>query len=108
VPGVDVANWRAHDPYVLAANLRGTGLYVSTGTTGRPGPHDRPAPGEEEAVQVQEILCGVTSGAFLDKLRALRIPVTANVYEDGWHNWEAWQPEMHGYWPAMMQAIGVP
>ncbi|MFI0350847.1 alpha/beta hydrolase [Actinomadura sp. 9N407] len=108
VPGVDVENWLAHDPYVLARNLRGTGLYISTGTTGKPGEYDRPKEGEEEAVQVQEILCGVTTGSFLARLKALRIPVTSNVYADGWHNWEAWQPEMHRYWPAMTRAIGVP
>jgi S-formylglutathione hydrolase FrmB len=101
VPWIDVANWRAHDPYVLASGLRGTGLYVSTGMTGLPGQYDRPEPGAEGSVQVQEILCGVTSTAFIARLKALGIPVTSHV-------WEAWQPEMHRFWPLMMQGIGVP
>lgn len=107
VPGIDDANWRAHDPYVLAANLRGTGLYVSSGTTGLPGPADHPEPGEEESVQFQEVLCGVTSADFLERLSGLNIPVTSHVYADGWHDWEAWQPEMHRFWPLMMARLGV-
>jgi S-formylglutathione hydrolase FrmB len=107
VPGLDEANWRAHDPYVLAGSLRGTGLYVSTGTTGLPGPADHPAPGEEKSVQIQEVLCGMTTRDFLRRLRELNIPVTAHVYADGWHNWEMWEPEMHRFWPLMMARLGV-
>jgi S-formylglutathione hydrolase FrmB len=107
VPGIDDANWKAHDPYVLAENLRGTGLYVSSGTTGLPGPADRPEPGEEKSVQFQEVLCGLTSADFLRRLSELNIPVTSHVYSDGWHDWETWQPEMHRFWPLMMARLGV-
>ncbi|MBE1532577.1 alpha/beta hydrolase [Actinomadura algeriensis] len=107
VPGIDAENWLAHDPWVLARNLRGVGLFVSSGTTGLPGPHDRPAPGEEESVQVHEVTCGRTTESFLRRLDALDIPVTSHVYEDGWHNWEAWRPEMDRYWEPMMAAIGA-
>jgi S-formylglutathione hydrolase FrmB len=107
VPGIDDANWKAHDPYVLAENLRGTELFVSSGTTGLPGAADRPEPGEEKSVQFQEVLCGVTSVDFLERLRGLNIPVTSHVYADGWHDWETWQPEMHRFWPPMMARLGA-
>ncbi|MEU6037244.1 alpha/beta hydrolase-fold protein [Actinomadura sp. NPDC047616] len=107
VPGIDDANWRAHDPYELAANLRGTGLYVSSGTTGLPGEYDDPAPWERLIVQSQEVLTGVTSRDFIDRLRALGIPVTSHIYGNGWHDWATWQSEMHRYWPLMMTALGV-
>ncbi|GLZ12992.1 hypothetical protein Acsp04_32270 [Actinomadura sp. NBRC 104425] len=107
IPGIDDANWRAHDPYELAAGLRGTGLYVSSGTTGLPGEYDDPAPGQQFLVQPQEVVTGVTSVDFVARLRALGIPVTAHIYTDGWHDWATWQPEMHRYWPLMMDALGV-
>ncbi|MFV2177659.1 alpha/beta hydrolase [Actinomadura sp. LOL_016] len=107
IPGVHTENWLAHDPWVLARNLRGVGLFVSSGTTGLPGPHDAPAPGEEESVQIHEVTCGRTTESFLRRLDALDIPVTSHVYEDGWHNWEAWRPEMDRYWEPMMAAIGA-
>jgi S-formylglutathione hydrolase FrmB len=37
IPLIDDANWRAHDPVELAGRLRGTGLFISSGTTGLPG-----------------------------------------------------------------------
>ncbi|MGI8332962.1 alpha/beta hydrolase [Actinomadura scrupuli] len=107
IPGIDTANWKAHDPYELANNLRGTGLYISSGTTGLPGPYDSPEPGHEKSVQFQEVLCGSTTISFIARLKELGIPATTHVYENGWHNWEAWQPEMHRYWPAMMTTIGA-
>jgi S-formylglutathione hydrolase FrmB len=107
IPGIDDANWRAHDPYELAANLRGTGLYVSSGTTGLPGEYDDPAPGQRFLVQPQEVVAGVTTVDLVGRLRTLGIPVTAHIYADGWHDWATWQPEMHRYWPLMMDALGV-
>ncbi|MFD0692140.1 alpha/beta hydrolase [Actinomadura fibrosa] len=107
VPGLDEDNWKAHDPYVLAGNLKGTGLYVSSGTTGLPGPADHPEPGQEHSVQVQEVFCGTTSIDFLQRLRELNVPVTAHVYGDGWHNWETWELEMRRFWPLMMARLGV-
>ncbi|WP_262402532.1 alpha/beta hydrolase [Actinomadura sp. CNU-125] len=43
VPFVHDRHWRAADPLHLAAGLRGTGLFVSCGLTGRPGPSTRAA-----------------------------------------------------------------
>lgn len=106
VRGINNDNWRANDPYVLASNLRGTGLYISSGVTGRPGPHDHPATGADD-VQLLEVLCGKTTVSFVKRINELGIPATTHVYRDGWHNWEAWQPEMHKAWPLMMRAIGA-
>ncbi|WP_254716653.1 alpha/beta hydrolase family protein [Actinomadura sp. WMMB 499] len=57
VPGLDDANWRAHDPYHLAPNLRGVGLYVSSGTTGLNGPYTPPG-AQWRLTQLSEILIG--------------------------------------------------
>ncbi|GAA3235200.1 alpha/beta hydrolase family protein [Actinocorallia longicatena] len=119
-PVADRTNWMWHDPYVLAQNLRGTGLYVSAGTTGRPGPLD--AKWEElleeqgglgEALEwrivggYSEAVVGSTVRSMVRRLDALGIPVTAHVYGDGLHNWAYWNREFHLAWPLIMKAIGA-
>ncbi|WP_433335510.1 alpha/beta hydrolase [Spirillospora sp. CA-294931] len=104
VPGLDDANWRAHDPYVLASNLRGTGLYVSSGTTGLNGPHTPPG-AQWRLTQLSEIFIGRMNQTFVTRLRDLGIPVTAHIYGDGWHAWPEWTQELHTAWPLVIQAL---
>jgi len=102
-PGVDDANWRAHDPYALAPRLRGVGLFISSGTTGLPGPFDDSG---NVVGGVIEVPTGVTTIEFRGRLRDLGIPVTAHLYGPGTHPWPYWQREMTSAWPLMMSAIG--
>ncbi|TDC98436.1 alpha/beta hydrolase family protein [Actinomadura sp. 7K507] len=104
VPGRDDANWRAHDPYVLAENLRGVGLYVSSGTTGLNGPYT-PEGAQWRLTQLSEILIGQMNHSFVNRLNELNIPVTSHIYGNGWHAWPEWIPEMKAAWPLMMRAI---
>ncbi|WP_018654582.1 alpha/beta hydrolase [Actinomadura flavalba] len=106
VPGRDDANWRAHDPHVLAERLRGTGLYVSSGTTGMNGPFTPPG-AQWRLTQLSEILIGQMNHSFVNRLRELRIPVTAHIYGDGWHAWPEWTQELHTAWPLIMTALGA-
>ncbi|KAB2346354.1 alpha/beta hydrolase [Actinomadura rudentiformis] len=111
IPVVHGANWRANNPYDLADKFRGTGLYVSSGTTGNRGPLDPTDMTLPEAIRarlvggVSEQMTGLTSSAFVNRLRSLGIPVTANLYGDGWHQWKYWDREMKASWPAIMQAV---
>ncbi|MCW2914845.1 MAG: putative esterase [Actinomycetia bacterium] len=112
VPGVDAKNWNAHDPYLLAANLRGTGLYLSSGTTGDPGPLDPPYVGFEWVKArvvggISEAVAGATNVSLIARLKQLKIPVTTHIYKDGWHQWGYWQIEMHTSWPLIMKAVGA-
>jgi S-formylglutathione hydrolase FrmB len=117
----DRANWEAHDPYVLAEQLRGTGLYISAGTTGLFGPLE---PTWEEALKlsdgnpikalglyasgsVGEKIVGLTNKPFVERLQALGIPATVNLYGDGLHQWKYWIREFHSAWPLIMQAINA-
>lgn len=114
-------NWLMHDPYYLAENLRGVGLYISSGTTGKPGPLDDKFGKVLEdrgfdlaaALQYQvvggvgEQLVGVTVKSMVDRLKAMRIPVTAHVYGDGMHNWAYWNREFHLAWPLLMKSLGA-
>lgn len=110
IPGWDEANWKAHDPYEVAAKLRGVGLYVSSGTTGQAGPLDDPF--EPPFVHnilgsMGEMMVGGTSVDFVKRLQQLGIPATTNLYKDGLHNWKYWRVELDKAWPLMMNALGA-
>ncbi|WP_019632754.1 alpha/beta hydrolase [Actinomadura atramentaria] len=110
IPIWDDANWKAHDPYELAGKLRGTGLYISAGTTGMPGPYDDPANSPIDANfygATGELIVGHTSQDFVNRLKQLGIPATVHLYGDGWHNWNYWRPELATAWPLMMKALGA-
>ncbi|MGI8334953.1 alpha/beta hydrolase [Actinomadura scrupuli] len=112
IPGWDDRNWKAHDPYELAPKLRGTGLYISAGTTGLPGPYD-PNPDGGDPVQealaggTGELLAGQTTADFVARIKQLGIPATVHLYEKGWHNWRYWRPELDQAWPLMMASLGA-
>ncbi|TDC73887.1 alpha/beta hydrolase family protein [Actinomadura sp. 7K507] len=106
IPWVDDANWKAHDPYTLAPKLRGTGIFFSSGTTGRPGPGD-PNVAPWDIGLLSEIAIGANNKEFKKRLDELGIPHTAHIYKDGRHNWAAWIREAKSVWPALMNSIGA-
>ena len=106
IPWADDANWRAHDPYSLAAELRGTGVFISSGTTGRPGPGD-PDVAPWDIGLLSEIAIGANNKEFKKRLDELNVPHTAHIYGDGRHNWPAWIRETRSIWPVLMKSIGA-
>ncbi|GAA2398458.1 alpha/beta hydrolase family protein [Actinomadura vinacea] len=106
IPYADDANWKAHDPYALAEKLRGTKLYFSAGTTGRPGPGD-PNVAPWDIGLLSEIAIGANNKEFRTRLDQLRVPYTAHIYGDGRHNWPAWIREATTVWPSLMASISA-
>ncbi|WP_433331883.1 alpha/beta hydrolase [Spirillospora sp. CA-294931] len=106
VPYWDDANWAAHDPKALAEKLRGTGLFFSSGTTGRPGPGD-PNVAPWDIGLLSEVAVGDDNKDFQRRLDQLNVPYTAHIYGDGRHNWPAWIRESTFIWPTLMQSIGA-
>ena len=45
---------------------------------------------------------------FVDKLKQNNIPVTAHIYQGGYHYWDYWQREFHSSWPVLAGALGGP
>jgi S-formylglutathione hydrolase FrmB len=86
-PKADRSNWAAHDPTELASKLRGTRLYVSSGS----GPGD-----------ATEAIVGRESRAFTARLRELGIPAKLHLYEGGRHDWPYWQRELHRALPTLL------
>jgi S-formylglutathione hydrolase FrmB len=100
----DIENWKQHNPYDLAGALRGTKIFFSSGTSGRPGPGD-PDVAPWDIGLLSEKLTGYADGYFRDRLNQLKIPYTAHLYGDGRHNWPAWRREFGFVWPRIMKTL---
>lgn len=94
--------WKAHDPYNQAHRLRGTRLYVSCAKRGVKGPLDPP---NGQFADPAEAFCLYATKPFLNRLKALRIPVTTHLYEKGTHSWWYWEAELHRSWPMLIRAL---
>jgi S-formylglutathione hydrolase FrmB len=94
------ANWRAHNPWDLAANLRGMTLVIDTGN-GQPGPLDPPGKSYdpiEDGVHTMSV-------SFHERLASLGIPHTWNDYGPGTHSWPYWQRDLADGLPSMMKGF---
>ncbi|WP_024800790.1 alpha/beta hydrolase family protein [Nocardia sp. BMG51109] len=102
--------WAEHDPALLADRLRGTMIYLSTGT-GIPGPHET----EIKPQLPENIFFGAPIEAGVDgcvtsfeqRLRGLNIPVHVDRSPVGTHSWSYWQDTLHASWPFVGSAIGA-
>ncbi|GGK50762.1 alpha/beta hydrolase [Nocardia camponoti] len=106
--------WIANDPYVNAEQLRGTAIYLSSGT-GVPGPHDNPLTQPDPLGFTYQLLLGVSLEAvtnlctqqLLGRLSQLHIPATAELRPNGTHSWAYWQDDLHRSWPLFADAFGT-
>ncbi|WP_433714615.1 alpha/beta hydrolase [Nocardia sp. CA-084685] len=104
----DDPEWRAHDPAVHAEALRGTAIYLSTGS-GLPGEHDVPGnPELRDAVFYGgplEAGANTCTRQFADRLTQLDIPATKNLRLAGTHSWPYWADELARSWPTLATAL---
>ncbi|GGK49694.1 esterase [Nocardia camponoti] len=113
----DSPNWAANDAVINAEKLRGTELYVSTGS-GVPTPDDfewyqQNAPGPVGMVNttVGAIIEGATNACttnLRNKLDSLGIPAQYNFNAVGTHRWEYWDTAFRESWPLLARGMGVP
>ncbi|WP_277832660.1 alpha/beta hydrolase [Speluncibacter jeojiensis] len=109
-------DWIAHDPARNAENLRGTALYVASGS-GLPGPHDTLAdpdvhgsPGalaNQVGGGVLEAAVDQCNHALAQELRDIHIPATFDFTPTGTHSWGYWQDDLHKSWPMIAAATGT-
>ncbi|AHH17709.1 esterase [Nocardia nova SH22a] len=113
-PPTDPA-WAANDPYLHADRLRGTAIYVSTGT-GFPGPLDTLTGAHGDAVQLGyqlvfgaalEGVTNICTHQLHDRLAQLKVPATFDFRPDGTHSWGYWQEDLHKSWPMFAAALGA-
>jgi diacylglycerol O-acyltransferase/trehalose O-mycolyltransferase len=95
--------WARHDPTELAARLRGARLFVSAGN-GHPGPFETAKARQDriEPTMLKE------SRAFVRRLRQLNIPVRADLYGPGVHDWPYWERELRRALPLLLGALKQP
>ncbi|MCU1640682.1 MAG: Diacylglycerol O-acyltransferase [Nocardia sp.] len=122
--GGDVANmwgaddnplWAANDPTINAERLRGTNLFISTGT-GIPGIYDMPG-GKFRMEKPADTAETVALGAFIeanidasthtlqDRLDQLHIPATFVYRSTGTHSWGYWQDDLKTSWPVLAAGL---
>lgn len=94
--------WRAHNPFDLAARLRGIPVYLSAGD-GRPGPLDPPGSGND---WVEELL-GEQTAAVATELRRNGVRLTAELYGPGRHDWPYWERALRRSLPMLLHSIGA-
>ncbi|WP_214326408.1 alpha/beta hydrolase [Nonomuraea sediminis] len=99
--------WAANDPLVLAPGLRGTMIYMSSGTTSFQGPLDPPGSPWHPA-HLGEPISAYTAKALDKRLTALRIPHVLNLYGNGTHTWPYWTREFKNSYPMILTALGLP
>ncbi len=107
--------WAANDPYLRAGELRGTAIYVASGS-GWPGPLDTlDGPGihgDPVKLADQIVLGGMLDAVahactqqLRERLRELDIPATVDIRPSGTHSWGYWQQDLHNSWPMIEAAI---
>ncbi|MEU0843625.1 alpha/beta hydrolase family protein [Streptomyces sp. NPDC005962] len=100
-PVLDLLTWRAFNPRARAEGLRGTPLYVSSGSGVFGGIGDW-------LPEALESVLWPSAHSFTDTLALLRIPVTTHYYAGGGHSWAYWKGEFTASWPMLAGALGVP
>ncbi|MFC9894862.1 alpha/beta hydrolase [Nocardia sp. NPDC127579] len=105
--------WRANDPYLHADRLRGTAVYVATGT-GLWGPHENLRSTDGDLIQLMyqlvfgapmEAVANVCTRQLQERLRTAGIPATFDLRPTGTHSWRYWQDHLHTSWPMFEAAL---
>ncbi|WP_406155106.1 esterase family protein [Streptomyces sp. NBC_00882] len=100
-PFLNLLTWLDFNPRNRAAGLRGTALYVSSGSGLTGGTGDWLPEGLESALWP-------SAHSFTDTLALQRIPVTTHFYPGGGHSWAYWKQEFTASWPMLARGLGVP
>ncbi|MFI5718580.1 alpha/beta hydrolase [Nocardia sp. NPDC051750] len=107
--------WTANDPYLHAEELRGTTIYVSTGT-GLPGPletvHGPGIRGDLGKLVDQTVVGGLLEAVtdhcahvLRGRLNELGIPAVFDLRPNGTHSWGYWEQDLHRSWPLFRDAL---
>ncbi|MFD6389286.1 alpha/beta hydrolase [Nocardia sp. NPDC055029] len=108
--------WVDNDPVVNAEKLRGTNLYISSGSgmptnadvayylNGSPGPMGVVNLGLGIGIEAATNACSQNLKAKLD---SLGIPATYQFTPMGTHYWPYWEQALHESWPLLAQGMGI-
>ncbi|MDR2280551.1 MAG: esterase family protein [Gordonia sp. (in: high G+C Gram-positive bacteria)] len=109
------AGWKANDPYINAAKLRGTKVYLSS-NSGLPGQDESVDAGStaQDSVSLAdrvilgggiEAVTNVCTQQMAQRLAQLKIPATIKLRPTGTHSWGYWERELHYSWPQISSSL---
>ncbi|TCK00305.1 alpha/beta hydrolase [Nocardia alba] len=106
--------WTENDPVIHAEKLRGTNLYISSGS-GMPTNADVEYYLKDGPMGVINLGLGVGIEAATNacsqnlkaKLDSLNIPATYQFTPMGTHYWPYWESALHESWPLLAQGMGI-
>ena len=112
---LDGPGWRANDPYLNAEKLRGTNVYMTSGT-GLPGSHeqlgDPSIDGSAFDLVNQAVVGGgievaidICTRQMVQRMRSLGLPVQVNLRPTGTHSWGYWQDDLYATWPKLARDL---
>lgn len=92
-------NWAANDPFLRAAELAGTKVYLASGDGHR-------LPGEEmvPGMGLVERHSRTVAEEFAERLRAAGVDVTTN-FSPGIHFWTTWRRKLNEFWPYALDIL---
>ncbi len=107
--------WKANDPYLQAAKLRGTRVYLSS-NSGLPGQDesvDAGSTASDSMVLADRVVLGggieavtnVCTQQMAQRLAQLKIPATVKLRPTGTHSWGYWERELHFSWPEIAASL---
>ncbi len=97
--------WRAHNPYDLAARLGGVPLYLASGSGGPAGPQgDDPAKAPNYGT---EAYVGHLNDRFAARLGELGMAFTDARYAGGYHDWRYWRAAFTDSLRVLMPPLGA-
>lgn len=114
---LDGPGWKANDPYLNAAKLKGVKVYMTSGT-GLPGPYDVPSArliNGDPAVLLDQVLMGGAIEAVVNSctqqmkqaLDKAGVDATVTTRPTGSHSWEYWQRDLHTTWPSIAKDLNA-
>jgi diacylglycerol O-acyltransferase/trehalose O-mycolyltransferase len=102
----DYGMWAAHDPATLAARLRGTRLFLASGT-GTPGGAYGDAPTDPGDYALENGIFQMNL-SMVGRLDEAGVAHTDDFYPGGYHGWPYWQADLHWALPQIARILAAP
>jgi diacylglycerol O-acyltransferase/trehalose O-mycolyltransferase len=105
-PFMNGSAWQQHDPCFLAAQFKGTPIFLSVGTGfTASGQQTTCSAGIGGNILESVVSTGVQQ--FASDLTSDGIAFTSDFYQGGCHDWPFWQTAFTQSWPMLQSALGI-
>lgn len=97
--------WAAHNPASIAADLRGTAVFLASGT-GTPGGKEGDDLSDAGDYALENGIFQMNL-SMVRGLDAAKVPYTSDFYLGGYHGWPYWQADLHWALPKLVAELGA-